>query len=117
MSLSEDIGGRVRATREHYEMTREALAEKAHLSPQFIVHIENGTKSMTTNSLFNITRALNVTSDYLLFGLDSTDKDRTFAVEALASMLPEDKRLAEKVIQNILQLIKDPESKEIREVK
>lgn len=110
MSLSEDIGARVRKTREHYNLTREELAETAHISPQFLLHIENGTKSMTTNSLYHVARALNVTSDYLLFGLEQTDYDKLLASEALASLLPEDKCLTEKVMQSIFKMIKDSSS-------
>lgn len=102
-----DIGKRVRKTREHYKLTREQLAEMAKISPQFLVHIENGTKSMTSNTICNLARALNVTTDYLLLGLDDTDFNRLLATEALASMLPEDKVLAERVLQSVLQMVKN----------
>lgn len=113
MSLSEDIGVRVRRTREYYDLTREELAEQAHISPQFLVHIENGTKSMTTNSLYNVARALNVTTDYLVFGLQYTDHDRLLASEALASMLPKDKILTEKIMQSIIGLVKQLDQHEL----
>ena len=57
MDLLTDIGKRVRKTREHYGFTRERLAEMANISPQFLVHIENGTKSMTANTICKIGRA------------------------------------------------------------
>ena len=104
-----EIGKRVRKTREHYKLTREQLAEMAsisNISPQFLVHIENGTKSMTANTICNLARALNVSADYLLFGLDDTDLNRTLATEALVSMLPEDREVAERVLQSVIQLIK-----------
>jgi len=109
MELLVDIGRRVRKTREHYELTREQLAERAHISPQFLVHIENGTKSMTSNTICNLARALNVSADYLLFGLDDTDLNRTLATEALVSMLPEDRAVAERVLQAVLQMVKSME--------
>lgn len=107
MDLLINIGKRVRKTREHYKLTREQLAEMAKISPQFLVHIENGTKSMTSNTICNLARALNVTTDYLLLGLDDTDFNRILTAEALASMLPEDKILAEKILQTILQMVKN----------
>ena len=106
MDLLTDIGKRVRKTREHYGFTRERLAEMANISPQFLVHIENGTKSMTANTICNLARALNVSADYLLFGLEDTDLNRTLATEALVSMLPEDREVAERVLQSVIQLIK-----------
>ena len=107
-----NIGKRVRKTREYYKLTREQLAEMAKISPQFLVHIENGTKSMTSNTICNLARALNVTTDYLLLGLDDTDFNRLLATEALASMLPEDKALAEKVLQSVLQMVKNTRTAE-----
>ncbi len=109
MDLLIDIGKRVRQTREHYKLTREQLAERANISPQFLVHIENGTKSMTSNTICNLVRALNISADYLLFGLDNTDLNRTLATEALVSMLPEDRAVAERVLQAVLQMVKSME--------
>lgn len=113
MDLLTDIGKRVRKTREHYGFTRERLAEMANISPQFLVHIENGTKSMTSNTIYNLARALNISADYLLFGLEDTDLNRTLAVEALVSLLPEDRMLAERVLQTVLQMIKNVKFQDI----
>jgi len=107
MDLLIDIGKRIRKTREHYGFSREQLAEMANISPQFLVHIENGTKSMTANTICNLARALNISADYLLFGLENTDLSRTLAVEALVSLLPEDRILAERVLQVVLHMVKN----------
>lgn len=106
MTLLTDIGKRVRKTREYYGLTREQLAEMANISPQFLVHIENGTKSMTSNTICKLSRALNISADYLLFGLEDTDLKRTLATEALVSMLPKDRITAERILQSVLQIIK-----------
>ena len=113
MDLLTDIGKRIRKTREHYGFTRERLAEMANISPQFLVHIENGTKSMTANTICNLARALNVSADYLLFGLEDTDLNRTLAMEALVSLLPDDRMLAERVLQTVLQMIKNVKFQDI----
>ena len=113
MDLLTDIGKRIRKTREHYGFTRERLAEMANISPQFLVHIENGTKSMTANTICSLARALNVSADYLLFGLEDTDLNRTLAMEALVSLLPEDRMLAERVLQTVLQMIKNVKFQDI----
>ena len=113
MDLLTHIGKRIRKTREHYGFTRERLAEMANISPQFLVHIENGTKSMTANTICNLARALNVSADYLLFGLEDTDLNRTLAMEALVSLLPEDRMLAERVLQTVLQMIKNVKFQDI----
>ena len=113
MDLLAGIGKRVRKTREHYKLTREQLAEMANISPQFLVHIENGTKSMTVNTICNLSRALNISADYLLFGMEDTDFNRTLATEALASMLPEEKELAERILQITLQMVRNTRTPEI----
>ena len=107
MDLLADIGKRVRRTREHYKLSREQLAEMANISPQFLVHIENGTKSMTVNTICNLSKALNISTDYLLFGASDIDLYRTLAIEALASMLPEERELAERVLQAVLQMVRN----------
>ena len=63
-----EIGKRVREVREYQKLSRERLAEKADISTQFLSDIEMGRKSMTTSTLCNITAALAVSADYLLFG-------------------------------------------------
>ena len=85
----------------------------ANISPQFLVHIENGTKSMTANTICNLARALNVSADYRLFGLEDTDLNRTLAMEALVSLVPEDRMLAERVLQTVLQMIKNVKFQDI----
>lgn len=115
MELSEKIGARVRKVREYYKLTREELAEKSHISPQFLAQIENGQKSMTTNSLFNVTRALNVTSDYLLFGVEDLNLRKTLACEALSSLSQQDQEITERIVQNILLLLRKTKMESNRE--
>lgn len=115
MDLLINIGKRVRKTREHYGFTREQLAEMAGISPQFLVHIENGTKSMASNTICNLARALNVSADYLLFRLEDTDFNRALATEVLVSMLPEDRIMAERILQAVLQMNKNMRETETAE--
>lgn len=68
---------------------------------------------MTANTICNLARALNVSADYLLFGLEDTDLNRTLAMEALVSLLPEDRMLAERVLQTVLQMIKNVKFQDI----
>lgn len=115
MELLTDIGKRVRETREHYKLTREQLAEMANISPQFLVHIENGTKSMTAKTICNLSKALNISADYLLFGSQDNDLNRILAMEALASMSVEEKMLAERILQAVLQMVRNSQRSDIIE--
>lgn len=67
-NLNLEIGSRIREIREYSHYTREYLVEKANISVQFLADIETGRKSMTVKTLKSLSLALNVSSDYLLFG-------------------------------------------------
>ena len=95
--LNKQIGRRVRDMREYQEMTREQLAEYADISVQFLSTIESGQKSMTTHTLYKMSKALNVTTDYLVTGeVSSGGSDHiTRLIEALS---PDERALPERII-------------------
>lgn len=62
------IGSRIRTVREERGYTREQLAEYADVSTDFLWHIETGRSSMSTQNLGKIAAALDVPTDYLIFG-------------------------------------------------
>ena len=62
------IGNRIRLIREAQKKTREQVAEEADISSQFLFYIETGQKSMTAKTIVNLSKALNVTTDFLLLG-------------------------------------------------
>lgn len=82
----EAIGQRIRAARLSKGMTKEALAEAAETSPQFLSQIEKGEQSMTMIKFKRLVLALGVSSDYLLFGRDDHSDRVTLAAEYLAGM-------------------------------
>ncbi len=65
---NEIIGQRIKGLRMKRKMTREALAEAADLSASFLYEIETGKKSFSAYTLGNLSRALNVETDYILLG-------------------------------------------------
>lgn len=65
---NKEIGERIMNIREAMGLTREALAEHAHLSGKFLYEIETGKKSFSIDTLKKISKALDVSSDYILFG-------------------------------------------------
>lgn len=64
------IGKRVRSQREALGITREQFAEKADINPQFLSEIEHGKKAMSVESLYKVCLALNISPEYLLFGIE-----------------------------------------------
>ncbi len=72
-----EMGRRVRNRREAKDMSREELAEKLSVSPQFIAYIEYGNKGVSIKRLYLLCQILDVTADYLLAGnVYDSDKDQ-----------------------------------------
>lgn len=90
------IGNRVRLIREAQKKTREQVAEEANISAQFLFYIETGRKSMTAKTIVNLSKALNVTTDFLLLGCITP---MSKIVNDLEGLPPDQLNLAEKFIK------------------
>lgn len=60
------IGKRLKAIRIKRGLTQQFLSELIQVSPTFISCLENGTRSMSLETLINIVNVLNVSADDLL---------------------------------------------------
>lgn len=80
MDLNE-IGSRIKAERRRRRLSQEKLAELINVSPHYIYEIERGLKAMSLETLVNLSAALDISTDYLLFG------DRQTGFESLSDML------------------------------
>lgn len=63
-----EIGKRIQLVRELLGLTREELSEIIDVSPRFLYDLELGFKGMSTKTLIALSRALDVTTDYILLG-------------------------------------------------
>lgn len=66
---NEAIGKRIRQLRTERGFTREQLAEYAEISTDFLSVIEVGKRGMKVQNLARIAAALNVSTDYLIYGV------------------------------------------------
>lgn len=82
----EAIGQRIRAARLSKGMTKEALAEAAETSTQFLSQVEKGEQSMTMIKFKRLATALGVSSDYLLYGRKDLSERVALAAEYLAGL-------------------------------
>lgn len=80
------VGARIRMARKGRGMTAEQLAEAADISTQFLAKVEKGQQSMTIGKFSRLVRALDVTSDYLLFGHDELVGRAALAAEYMGGM-------------------------------
>ena len=72
-----EMGRRVRSRREAKNLSREQLAEKLGVSPQFVADIEYGNKGISIKRLYLLCQVLDVTADYILAGnVYSRDEDK-----------------------------------------
>ena len=96
-SLNMEIGQRIRKMRCYQKKSRERLAEEADISVQFLADIELGKKSMTTNVLQRMCKALCVSADWLLFE-KQTEKDHAGILAMLDSLTDAQKEAAEELL-------------------
>lgn len=71
-SFEEIIGNNVAKYRNQMGITQAELAEKVGISPAFISKVERGKKMMKVQTLFALSKALNVSCDALLSQEDSS---------------------------------------------
>lgn len=62
------IGRRIQQQREFVKHTRESLAEELSVAASYIRDLELGKKGMKVKTLANMSKALNVSMDYIIFG-------------------------------------------------
>jgi len=67
-SFHEKMGKRIAQKRKELDLPQEELAERADISPQAMSTAERGIKALRPENLLKISKALNVSTDYLLTG-------------------------------------------------
>lgn len=93
----QEIGVRITELRKRLGWTQEELAENADLTPQFVSYAESGKRAMRPENLLKLSRALNVSADYLLTG-DIVDKDLLILSDKLRNLEPAQIRIIENIV-------------------
>ncbi len=92
------IGSRISDLRRIRGYTQERLAELANISIQFLSDIENNKKNMTVTTLIKLADSLHVSSDYIIYGRDSSSEYSV--INAMMDTLSDkDKKNAEKLLE------------------
>lgn len=99
----QEIGQRIIERRNKLGLTQEALAEKGDLTTQFVSYAESGKREMRAENLLKISRALEVSADYLLTG-NIIDKDLLILSEKLRKLTPSQIRTVENIIDECVSL-------------
>lgn len=75
INLYKEVGERIMMTRTMRGYTRECLAELAGISSKFLYEIECGKKGFTVRVFYDLCKALDVDSDYILTGKENVVYD------------------------------------------
>lgn len=77
-----EIGQRIQKRRKQLRFTQEQLAELSGLSQNFIALVENGNCGLGDESIMGLSKGLQVSSDYILFGTVN-DRDHNRLAEMI----------------------------------
>ena len=99
------IGLRIREIREACHMTRAQFSEKCDLSDSFLTDVESGQKGVSAKTLYKICTAMNISSDYFLFG-HKNGFESDMVIEMLDSLDKRAKEGAVRILREYLDTIR-----------
>ena len=102
--FNKKMGLKIKKLRERRKLTREKLGEMAEISDRFIYDVETGQKGISAETLYKLSRALNVTSDYLLFEVEENKNELSYVTEMLKKLDKDNLESVEKIIIEISKL-------------
>ena len=95
------IGSRIKAERKKLGLTQEKLSELINVTPHYIYEIERGMKSMSLETLILLSEKMELSTDYILFGVqrknlgliyqmldEANDERRLRAEKVFADLFP-----------------------------
>ena len=101
------LGERIKKQRLLNGYSRETLAEMAEITPRFCYDIELGLKNMSVRTLCNLSDALHVSVDYILYGSPESS-DNFDSIMGMVSLCPMDKRAhLEQIISHYIQAVQN----------
>ena len=103
--FNKKLGLKIKKLRERRGYSREKLGEMAEISDRFIYDIETGQKGVSAENLYKLSRALNVTSDYLLFEVEENKNELSYVTETLKNLNSSELESVEKIILEISKMI------------
>lgn len=99
-----EIGKRIQTRRKQLGITQEQLANLMDVSIQMVSNLERGNKSIRIENLVNLSRILQVSTDYILTG-ENTQRDNAALLDSISRLPDKGRRL----IENFIDYCVDPE--------
>lgn len=97
------IGSRIKTERKNRGISQEKLSEIVNVTPHYIYEIERGSKAMSLETLINISQALDMSADYIIFG--NRPSKNVSLYERLSEMSDERRQRAESAFLALLPYI------------
>jgi len=104
--LNLEIGLRIKSVREEKGWSRKFLALKGKITEQSLLYVETGRRGLSSHTIRGISRALNVTADFLLFGQTDTKNRVDYASQALANLTDEEQKHTLRIIDKVADLLR-----------
>lgn len=107
--LLKEMGKRIHDRRKQMNLTQEALAEKANVTPQTISTAELGQKAMRPETIIGVCEALGISADYLLLGT-ITQSDNDMLARKFSDLTPSQHQHLEDIINSYIAAVKENEA-------
>lgn len=87
-----EIGKRIQGRRKQMGLTQEQHADKMDVSIQMVSNLERGNKSIRIENLIKLSEILNISTDYILTGKETTE-DMQGLTEQMASLYQKERKM------------------------
>ena len=107
MSITTEIGQRIRFYRKKKGLSQERLAELCDFHPTYIGQLERGEKNASIESIYRLTKGLEIPITQLLEDIDTMERSCNVSLEIyhLCQKLPEKKQKAiKKILEEIMEI-------------
>ena len=95
------IGKRIQNRRKQQGYTQEQLAELMNVSIQMVSNLERGNKAIRIDNLINLSQILDISTDYILTGKETTD-DIEALTSRIAQLPAKDRKMIEMLVEYCL---------------
>ena len=108
MDITTEIGNRIRFYRKERKISQEELALQSDLHPSYIGQLERGTKTPSIDTIYKITKSLDITMSEFLKSIETIDTaEDSYAMKAYYLIEQEslnDQKSIYEIIKKILSL-------------
>lgn len=101
-----EMGERIKKQRLLLGYSREKLAEMVDITPRFCYDIELGLKKISLNTLCRLSDSLQISTDYILFGTEQTNRNYESLLGLIEHCPPDKIDHLEEIISHYIQAVR-----------